>query len=51
MLIHLHKQATTTPTVRAAIQSSDEAGTVLAERFGVTGLDMTKVAATVTWDV
>jgi transposase InsO family protein len=36
MLIHLHKQATTTPKVRAAIQSSDDAGTVLADRFGVT---------------
>ena len=36
MLIHLHKQATTTPKVRAAIQESDEVGTVLAERFGVT---------------
>lgn len=36
MLIHLHKQATTTPKVRAAIQSSDDAGTGLAERFGVT---------------
>jgi transposase-like protein len=35
MLIHLHKQATT-PKVRAAIQESDEIGTVLAERFGVT---------------
>jgi hypothetical protein len=34
MLIHLHKQATTTPRVRAAIQESDEVGTVLAERFG-----------------
>ena len=34
MLIHLHKQATTTPKVRAAIQESDEAGTVLAERYG-----------------
>jgi hypothetical protein len=30
MLIHLHKQATTTPKVRA----SDEAASVLAERFG-----------------
>jgi hypothetical protein len=37
MLIRLHKQATTTPKVRAAIQNSDDAGTVLAERFGVTG--------------
>jgi transposase-like protein len=36
MLIHLHKQATTTPKVRAAIQASDEPGTVLAESFGVT---------------
>lgn len=36
MLIHLQKQATTTPKVRAMIQESDEAGTVLAERFGVT---------------
>jgi len=34
MLIHLHKQATTTPKVRAAIQASDDAGTALAERFG-----------------
>ena len=34
MLIHLHSQATTTPKVRAAIQESDEVGTVLAERFG-----------------
>jgi transposase InsO family protein len=36
MLIHLHSQATTTPRVRAAIQASDQAGTVLADRFGVT---------------
>jgi hypothetical protein len=36
ILIHLHKQATTTPKVRAAIQAGDDAGTVLAERFGVT---------------
>jgi hypothetical protein len=36
MLILLHKQATTTPKVRAMIQTSDEVGTVLAERFGVT---------------
>ena len=36
MLIHLRSQATTTPGVRAAIQASDDAGTVLAERFGVT---------------
>jgi transposase-like protein len=36
MLIHLHKQATTTPKVRAAIQASDEAASALAERFGTT---------------
>ena len=36
MLLQLHKQATTTPKVRAAIQASGEAGTVLAERFAVT---------------
>jgi hypothetical protein len=34
MLIHLHKKATTTPKVRAAIQASDDAGMALAERFG-----------------
>ena len=34
MLIHLHKQATTTPRVRAAIQASVEAASALAERFG-----------------
>jgi len=34
MLIHLHKQATTTPKVRAAIQASAESASVLAERFG-----------------
>ena len=37
MLIHLHKQATTTPKVRAAIQASDAPASVLAERFGTTG--------------
>jgi len=36
MLIHLHKQATTTPKVRAAIQASDEPASALAERFGIT---------------
>ena len=36
MLIHLHKQATTTPKVRATIQASDEPASVLAERFGTT---------------
>ncbi len=36
MLIDLHKQATTTPKVRAAIQASDEPASVLADRFGTT---------------
>ena len=36
MEINLHKQATTTPKVRAAIQASGDAGTALAEHFGVT---------------
>ena len=36
MLISLHKQATTTPKVRQAIQASDEPARVLSERFGVT---------------
>jgi len=36
MLIYLQKQAMTLPKVRADIQASDDAGTVLAERFGVT---------------
>jgi len=36
MLVHLHKQATTTPKVRAAIQASDDPASVLAECFGTT---------------
>jgi len=36
MLIHLHKQATTTPKVRAAIQASNEPAWALADRFGTT---------------
>lgn len=36
MLIHLHKQATTTPKVRAAFKASDEPASTLAERFGTT---------------
>ncbi len=36
MLIHLYKQATTTPKIRAATQASDEPASVLAERFGTT---------------
>ena len=36
MLIHLHRQATPTPKVRAAIQSGKEPASALAERFGTT---------------
>ena len=36
MLISLHKQATTTPRVRALIQASTEPAWVLAERYGTT---------------
>ncbi len=36
MLIKLHRQATTTPKVRAAIQASDEPAWVLADRHGTT---------------
>jgi len=35
MLISLHKQATTTPKIRAAIQASTEAAWVVAERYGI----------------
>ncbi len=35
MLISLHKQATTTPKVRAAIQASTEPAWIVADRYGV----------------
>ena len=35
MLISLHKQATTTPKIRAAIQASSEPAWVVAERYGI----------------
>ncbi len=35
MLISLHKQAATTPKVRAAIQASSEPAWVVAERYGI----------------
>ncbi len=35
MLISLHKQATTTPKIRAAIQASSEPAWLVAERFGI----------------
>ncbi|MBB1499376.1 IS481 family transposase, partial [Paracoccus sp. MC1862] len=35
MLISLHKQATTTPKIRAAIQASSEPAWMVAERYGI----------------
>lgn len=35
MLISLHKQATTTPKIRALIQASGEPAWIVAERFGI----------------
>lgn len=35
MQVRLHKNATTTPKIRALIQASAEPNTVLAKRFGV----------------
>ncbi len=42
MLIRLHSEATTTPKVRAAIQTSDEPASILAERFGMTAQTVCK---------
>ena len=36
MQIRLHKEATATPKVRAAIQTSDDPAPVLAARYGIT---------------
>ena len=36
MLIALHKNARTTPAVRAEIAASDEPASILAQRFGIT---------------
>tara|TARA_R110002124_G_C8951922_1_gene513378 strand:+ start:1350 stop:1487 length:138 start_codon:yes stop_codon:yes gene_type:complete len=38
MLIHLHKQATTTPKVRAAIQASGEPASALAATAACVGM-------------
>ena len=35
MLISLHKQATTTPKIRAAIQASTDPAWMVAERYGI----------------
>jgi hypothetical protein len=35
MLSQLHKQATTTPKIRTAIQASDEPAWIVAERYGI----------------
>jgi hypothetical protein len=42
MRIHLHKQATPTPKVRATIQARDEPASALADRFGTTGQTVCK---------
>ncbi len=42
MLIHLHRQATTTPKIRAAIQASTEPAPFLAEPFGITEQTVSK---------
>jgi hypothetical protein len=36
MMLSLHKNATTTPAIRARIAASDEPAAVLAGRYGVT---------------
>ena len=36
MMLSLHKNATTTPAIRAKIAASDEPAAVLAARYGVT---------------
>jgi hypothetical protein len=35
MLISLHKQATTTPKIRAALQASDDPAWAVADRYGI----------------
>ena len=42
MLIHPHRQATTTPRVRAAIQAGSEPAPLPAGRFGITGQTVRK---------
>ncbi|CUH39484.1 hypothetical protein JSE7799_02211 [Jannaschia seosinensis] len=37
MLISLHKQATTTPKIRAAIQAGTKPARMVAERYGISG--------------
>jgi len=45
MLIHHHRQAKTTPMIRAAIQANAEPASVLAERFNALGTaDIVRVA-------
>ena len=48
MLISLHKQATTTPKIRAAIQASSEPAWLVAERYGDLGADGVEVAQVAT---
>ena len=42
MLMHSHRQATTTPRVRAAIQAGSEPAPLPAGRFGITGQTVCK---------
>ena len=42
MLMHPHRQATTTPRVRAAIQAGSEPAPLPAGRFGITGQTVCK---------
>ena len=43
MLMALHKNARTTPAVRAEIAASSETASVLAQRFGITDTDGVQV--------
>ena len=43
MLMALHKNARTTPAVRAEIAASTETASVLAQRFGITDADGVQV--------
>ena len=50
MLIQLHKNATTTPAIRAAIQNSSGTVNELAERFGVSHMTIRKWRSRTTTD-
>lgn len=44
MLISLHKQARTTPKIRAAIQASKEPAWIVSERYGISDADGLEMA-------